>query len=283
MPEKPAVRLSPERISELEAKVAKSKEIFGQAYDRFPVGDLRMIWSGGKDSTLALWICRAFCRERKLSMPTSFTIDEGDCFEEIDRLLRDYAREWGLQLDWGRNDDVLRAAGHTLMADVEVSSLSERNQAEIRRIGMGDLTRFPFEAESYIGNHLMKTVVFNAYVEEKGVRAVFQGLRWDEQAARTDDEYFDDVPAGELTPAHTRIRPILHFSERDVWDATLHFGIPFCPLYAQGYRSLGAKTTSGRLSDVPAWEQNLAATPERAGRRQDKEATMERLRKLGYM
>ncbi|HOX06318.1 MAG TPA: phosphoadenosine phosphosulfate reductase family protein, partial [Planctomycetota bacterium] len=241
------------------------------------------IWSGGKDSTLALWICREFCRERKLPLPVCFTIDEGDCFEEIDAFLHRYEREWGLRLDWGRNEDVLRAANRTLMADVEVAGLSPRNQAEIRRIGMGDLARFPFEAESYIGNHLMKTVVFNTYVEERGVRAVFQGLRWDEQAARTRDEYFDEVAAAELTPAHTRIRPILHFSERDVWDATLHFGIPFCPLYATGYRSLGAKTTSAKLSEIPAWEQDLAASPERAGRRQDKEAAMDRLRKLGYM
>lgn len=34
---------------------------------------------------------------------------------------------------------------------------------------------------------------------------------------------------------------------------------------------------------VPAWEQDLEHTVERAGRRQDKEQMMERLRKLGYM
>jgi phosphoadenosine phosphosulfate reductase len=63
----------------------------------------------------------------------------------------------------------------------------------------------------------------------------------------------------------------------------LYFDIPYCPLYEQGYRSLGAKTTSQKMSDVPAWEQDLEYTEERAGRRQDKEKTMERLRKLGYM
>ena len=34
---------------------------------------------------------------------------------------------------------------------------------------------------------------------------------------------------------------------------------------------------------VSSWEQDLENTPERAGRRQDKEKAMERLRKLGYM
>jgi phosphoadenosine phosphosulfate reductase len=46
---------------------------------------------------------------------------------------------------------------------------------------------------------------------------------------------------------------------------------------------LGAKTTSLKSSDIPAWDQDLENTEERAGRRQDKEKAMARLRKLGYM
>jgi phosphoadenosine phosphosulfate reductase len=129
----------------------------------------------------------------------------------------------------------------------------------------------------------MKTVVFNTYIEDNNVKAVFQGLRWDEQPARKNDEYVEEVAEAHLVPAHTRYRPILHFTERDIWDTTLHFKIPYCPLYKQGYRSLGAKTTSLKMSDQPAWEQDLENTVERAGRRQDKEKTMDRLRKLGYM
>ncbi len=274
--------LSQERIEELEGKIKKTKEVFEQAYDRFKPEAMRLIWSGGKDSTLTLWICREFCKENGLKMPKAFTIDEGDAFEEIDEILKKYSKEWNVELDWGRNEDVLKAAGHKLNADVNVKDLNERNQAEIKRIGF-DLERFPFEAESYVGNHLMKTVVFNTYIEDNNVEAVFQGLRWDEQVARKQDPYFEDVEAAELTPKHTRYRPILHFTERDIWDTTLHFKIPFCPLYKQGYRSLGAKTTSIKSTDVSAWEQDLENTEERAGRRQDKEKTMERLRKLGYM
>jgi phosphoadenosine phosphosulfate reductase len=275
--------LDAKRVAELNEKVQKTKDVFKQAYERFKVEDLRMIWSGGKDSTLSLWICLEFCRENKLPLPVCFTIEEGDCFTEIDLFLKRYACDWDLRLDWSCNYEVLDACGHKLNADVEVAALSPRNQAELKRIGMGELKKFPFEAESYVGNHLMKTVVFNQYLEQKKVKAVFQGLRWDEQAARTKDEYVEDVAAGELTPPHTRYRPILHFTERDIWDATRHFKIPFCSLYGQGYRSLGAKTTSTKSCDTPAWEQDLENTVERAGRRQDKEAAMARLRKLGYM
>jgi phosphoadenosine phosphosulfate reductase len=278
----PKIKLSAERIKELNDKIAKSKEIFQQAFNRFSVGHTRLIWSGGKDSTLTLWICCRYCQEMGIELPKAFTIDEGDAFEEIDAMLHTYAKEWGVSLDWGRNEDVLKAANNTLDAEVQVADLNERNQAEIKRIGF-DLKAFPFEAESYVGNHLMKTVVFNTYLEDNGVKAVFQGLRWDEQKTRAKDSYFEDVEAAELTPAHTRYRPILHFTERDIWDTTLYFDIPYCPLYGKGYRSLGAKTTSLKSSDIPAWEQDLENTEERAGRRQDKEKTMARLRQLGYM
>ncbi len=276
------VNLSAARIAELEGKIEKAKECYKMAFERFDPKDMRLIWSGGKDSTLALYICRLFCQENSLPLPKAFTIDEGDAFPEIDEFLKKYSQEWNVELDWGRNEDVLRAANYTLDAEVVVSQLNARNQAEIKRIGF-DLEKFPFEAESYVGNHLMKTVVFNTYLEDDHVKAVFQGLRWDEQPARQKDDWFQDVEAAELTPAHTRYRPILPFTERDIWDTTLHFGIPYCPLYEQGYRSLGAKTTSLKNSDIPAWEQDLENTEERAGRRQDKEATMARLRMLGYM
>jgi phosphoadenosine phosphosulfate reductase len=278
----PSFNLPAGRVADLHQKVEKTKSVLRMAYDRYAVQDMRLIWSGGKDSTLTVWICRQFCIENDLPMPTAFTIDEGDAFPEIESFLHTFSKEWGITLDWGRNDDVLRAAGHKLNADVLVADLNERNQQEIKRIGI-DVKRFPFEAESYIGNHLMKTVVFNTYLEEHGVKAVFQGLRWDEQKARAKDEYVEDVAAADLTPAHTRYRPILHFTERDIWDTTRHFSIPYCSLYAQGYRSLGARTTSIKTSDIPAWDQDLENTVERAGRRQDKEKAMERLRLLGYM
>jgi phosphoadenosine phosphosulfate reductase len=276
------INLEKKRIEELEEKISKAKDIYGQLFEQFDPKDVRLIWSGGKDSTLTAWICLQYCKERGIQVPKAFTIDEGDAFEEIDAFLHQYSKQWGIQLDWGRNEDVLKAAGYALDAEVKVSELNERNQAEIKRIGF-DLKAFPFEAESYVGNHLMKTVVFNTYIEVGRVKAVVQGLRWDEQAARAKDEYFEEVEGQDFVPAHTRVRPILHFSERDIWDTTLQFRIPYCSLYEKGYRSLGAKTTSLKTSDDPAWEQDLENTEERAGRRQDKEKTMARLRQLGYM
>jgi len=211
------------------------------------------------------------------------TIDEFDTFEEIHDFLNKYAKEWNLDLEWCLNEDVVKAAGGKLNAPVKVKDLNERNQAELKRIEF-ELENFPFEAESYVGNHLMKTVMFNTYIERHNVKAIFQGLRRDEQAARVQDEYFEKKEAAHLIPEHIRIKPILHFTERGIWDNIMVNKIPYCILYEQGYRSLGAKTTSAIAEPgVPAWEQDLEHTTERAGRRQDKEQMMGRLRKLGYM
>jgi len=263
--------------------VDESKKIVRQTFEKFAVEDLAITWTGGKDSTLALWIIRQVCQEDGVELPKAMTIDEFDTFSEIHQFMETWTEKWGLSLEWCKNDDVIKAAGGELNAKVLVKDLSERNQAELKRIDY-ELDAFPFEAESYVGNHLMKTVVFNMYMEEKKVRGVFQGLRRDEQAARVQDDYFEVKAGAQLIPEHVRIKPILHFDERLLWDTTLQLGIPYCVLYEQGYRSLGAKTTSAiGEAGVPAWEQDVENTEERAGRRQDKEKMMARLRDLGYM
>ena len=275
--------ISEKRKRQCAKLVELSKAVVREAFEKFKPEEMGITWTGGKDSGLTLWVIRQVCQEKGIPIPKTMIIGEGDEFEEIEDFVEKYSKEWDVPLELCRNDDVLNAANHTLGAPVKVKALNERNQAELKRIEFKE-EEFPFEAESYCGNHLMKTVVFNEWVELHNLKAVFQGLRWDEQAARFDDEYFEHKEGEYLIPEHTRMRPILHFTEKDLWDTYAAFDIPYCPLYEQGYRSLGAKTTSLiAIEGVPAWEQDLENTEERAGRRQDKEKAMERLRKLGYM
>ena len=259
-----------------------SKDIIKQAFDRFKPEELGVTWTGGKDSTLTLWIIQQVCQEKGMPLPKTMIIGEGDEFEEIEQFVERIKREWYVPLELCRNDDVLKAANYTLNTPVRLKDLDERNREELKRIGF-DGEEFPFEAESYVGNHLMKTVVFNQFLERNSIKGVFQALRWDEHPARFNDEYFEYKEAAHLVPEHTRIRPILHFTEKDLWDTYAAFNIPYCVLYEKGYRSLGAKTTTVKASDIPAWNQELENTEERGGRRQDKEKAMERMRKLGYM
>jgi phosphoadenosine phosphosulfate reductase len=260
-----------------------SKDIVQQAFDQIRKEELGITWTGGKDSGLTLWIIHEVCREKGISLPKTMIIGEGDEFEEIEQFVERIKKEWNVPLEVCRNEDVLKAANDTLNTLIKVKDLNERNRAELQRIGF-EAEEFPFEAESYVGNHLMKTVVFNQFLERNKIKGIFQGLRWDEHPARFNDEYFEHKEGEYLAPEHTRIRPILHFTEKDLWDTYTAFKIPYCILYERGYRSLGARTTSQiSVEGIPAWEQDLENTEERVGRRQDKEKAMERMRKLGYM
>ena len=275
-------KISEKRERQCEKLVDISRGIVRQAFDKFSHEDLGITWTGGKDSGLTLWIIRQVCQENGVGLPRTMIIGEGDEFTEIEEFVEKIKTDWNVPLEVCRNEGVLKAANYTLNAPVRVKDLNERNRAELQRIGF-DKEEFPFEAESYAGNHLMKTAVFNEFLERNHIKGIFQGLRWDEHPARFNDDYFEHMVAGHLVPEHIRIRPILHFTEKDLWDTYAAFKIPYCPLYEQGFRSLGAKTTSLKNSDIPAWQQDLENTEERGGRRQDKEKAMERMRKLGYM
>ena len=277
-----SIQISEKRKRQCAKLVELSKAVIREAFDKFDPEELGITWTGGKDSGLALWCVRQVCIEQNRRLPRTLIIGEVDEFKEIEDFIQLYAKRWNVPLDVRRNEDVLKAANYSLGAMVRLADINERNRKELERIGFRE-EEFPFEAESYTGNHLMKTVVFNEWLELHGIRAAIEGLRWDEHPARFDDEYFEHVEGSSLGPEHTKIRPILHFTERDLWTSYAAFNIPFCSLYEQGYRSLGTISTSLKNSDKPAWEQDLDNTDERNGRRQDREKAIESLRKLGYM
>lgn len=261
----------------LEEKIERSKEIIKKTLEDFPSDQVCIAWTGGKDSTTLLWLYHQVCKELGKPLPKAMFIDEGHVFEEILELVDKVKSEWNVELSVVKNTDVSDKA-RSLGDLVNVTDLNERNRQEIEKLGFTDES-FPFEPESYVGNHLMKTVAMNVFLEEKGIKALSTAIRWDEQSARIDEGYFSERE----NPDHTRVQPILHFRERDIWNTIHQNNIPFCTLYYQGYRSLGAKGSTTKNSDIPAWEQDLENTPERAGRGQDKEEIMAQLRALGYM
>lgn len=266
----------------LESKIEDAKEVVREAFGRFDPTAVTVAWTGGKDSTLVLWIVREVCREQDLPIPRCFCIDEGDMFPEIRAFIDEHAKKWAVEMELIHNSDVSKAAGGVLGATVNIADLNERNRQEVARLGYED-SEFEYEPESFVGNHLMKTVTLNEYLSRSGVTAFFEGIRWDEQESRADETAFSPRAATKYSPEHTRICPILHFLEREVWEAHFHYDIPICELYRAGYRSLGARITTTKESDLPAWEQDLEHTTERGGRRQDKEHLMKKLRDLGYM
>ncbi|MCA1944037.1 MAG: phosphoadenosine phosphosulfate reductase family protein [Desulfovibrio sp.] len=234
-------------------------------------------WTGGKDSTVLLWLTREVCHEANLPMPQCVYIDDGDVFPEIDFFVRSTTSAWGLDVAIIRNEDLLFRQPRIGEA-IDVTALSSTNQLQLQAIGYHDSV-FYFEPESFAGSHLTKTVPLLQYLSQHFISHFLVGIRWDEQEQRLGEE-FNSLRDN---PPHTRVHPILHFRERDIWDLIHGERLPFCELYRQGYRSLGARSTTRPLAAVPAWEQDLEHTSERQGRGQDKEAVMEQLRSLGYM
>ncbi|HEC99352.1 MAG TPA: phosphoadenosine phosphosulfate reductase family protein [Proteobacteria bacterium] len=261
----------------LEEKVDYSKGIIREALGKFGTEKLLIAWTGGKDSTTMLWLYREVCKELGIEKPRCMFIDEGHVFKEILELVDQVKKAWDVNVITVKNIDVSDKAAK--VGDmIRVADLNVRNRQEVARLGYTEET-FSFDPESYVGNHLMKTVAMNMFLENDRVAALSTGIRWDEQEARLDEDFFSP----RSNPEHIRVHPILHFKERDIWDTIHKYKIPFCSLYYQGYRSLGAKGSTVKVSDIPAWEQDLENTTERGGRKQGKEDIMAKLRDLGYM
>lgn len=191
-------------------------------------------WTGGKDSTALLQVVREILGEGAL--PPVVFIDTSVKFPEVYQFRDDLAAEWGLDLVIARNDEALKTL--ELAADVKECC------------------------------HQLKTVALLQAIEREKWDAVFTGIRHDEHPARSSETYFSP------RQGHTRVHPLLHWSEEDIWAFTASRNLPYNPLYDRGYRSLGCR---------PCTQIDPAA--ERAGRAQDKEhvEVMGFLRQLGYM
>ncbi len=269
-----------------------------------------VMWTGGKDSTLVLYVVREVAREMGVDMPPAVFIDHFQHFQEIHDFVERWADEWDVDVIYARNEDVGALAdepGETIRVD----DLNERNRREVREKLEYDEETFPFLLDTYVGNHLLKTVALNDAIEEHGFDGIVSGVRWDEQEARADETFFSPRHDVERYPPHDRVHPIVQFDEADVWDAMWGYvvpdsvegfpvgytpesktdlpdgvtvdDVPVSPKYWEGFRSLGSEVSTERAAEEPAWLQDLDHTTERAGRAQDKEDLMERLRDLGYM
>jgi len=221
-------------LKTLEEKVLKSKSVLQEALDRY--GDkMALAWTGGKDSTTTLHLLREVGGGR-VPIPV-LNIDTGAKFKEIYEFRDRLAAGWELDLRIERNEEALKTIEHA------------KDVAEC-------CTR-------------LKTEVIVQSMKKYGWEALITGTRWDEQPDRAREAYFSPRE----NPPHMRVQPILHFTERDIWEYIKAHKVPFCVLYRKGYRSLGCE---------PCTKRGAGPGAERAGRDQSKEEIMESLRSMGY-
>ena len=294
-------------------KIEKAIEVTKTGLEQYknPV----VMWTGGKDSTLTLYFIKEVAEKFGYDVPPAVFIDHFQHFDELHDFVDHWAEEWDLDVVYARNEDVgnyVEEHGLEPGDDIPIDDLSEHNQHHVRNILEYEEDSFPFLLDTYVGNHLLKTVALNDAIEELDADGILSGVRWDEQEARADETFFSPRHDPDIYPPHDRIQPILQFEESAVWDAFWHFvvpetvedypddgyvpetdddlpegieksDIPVSPKYFAGFRSLGSEISTDKSAEEPAWQQDMANTTERAGRAQDKEDLMERLRDLGYM
>jgi phosphoadenosine phosphosulfate reductase len=222
------------KTASLTEKVDRSKAILAEALERFP-GKIALAWTGGKDSTTTLHLLREL-GGGVVPVPV-LNIDTSVKFKEIYEFRDRLAASWQLDLRVERNDAAIKEI--TIAADKEECC------------------------------RLLKVEVIRQALQKYAWEALITGLRWDEHPDRAEAPYFSEIE----DPAHWRVNPILHFTERDIWEYIRTNQVPSCSLYLKGYRSLGCE---------PCTQAGFAGRGERSGRSQDKEEIMRRLRTQGY-
>jgi len=297
----------------LEDKIEKAIEVVATGLEEYETPAI--MWTGGKDSTLTLYFVKEVAEKYGYELPPAVFIDHYQHFDELLEFVDRWADEWDLDVIFARNDDIGEYVDeHGLQPgdDIDISELGEHNRHHVRDILEYEEKTFPFLLDTYVGNHLLKTVALNNALEAHDIDGIISGIRWDEQEARADETFFSPRHDPEIYPPHDRVQPILQFDEADVWEAfwyyvvpetvaefpddgyvpqsyddlpndLTHEDIPVSPKYFAGFRSLGSEISTEKSDEEPAWLQDLDNTTERAGRAQDKEDLMERLRDLGYM
>lgn len=217
----------------LEMRETYSKEIIREAYEKFG-NHIAIAFSGGKDSTTLLHLVRTVF-DGKIPWKV-FTLDTGAEFKEIKEFMKKLSEGWGFELIVLRNSE---------LPDMISPS---RDKAECC--------------------YTRKVIPVNTAIVEHNLKALMTAVRWDEQSARVNEQFF----ASKEKPPHVRVQPLLHFRELDIWSYIKKHSIPYCTLYKMGYRSIDCE---------PCTSLGGAGT-ERGGRDPDKESVMEQLREAGY-
>jgi sulfate adenylyltransferase subunit 2 len=277
-------------MNHLDQLEAQSIYIFREAFNR--IDKLAMLWSFGKDSNAMIWLAKKafFGRVPFPLIHCDTELEMPEVYAFRDR----YVKEWEVDL-LSPICPPIEETDETLPHAARVAS--------------------------------RKTLGLKQVVDKHGFQGIFAGIRRDEEGTRAKERYFSprgvegswdvkDQPPEFWDQFNTdfppntslRIHPLLHWTERDIWDYIKREGIPIVPLYyakpygefegrdfggqMMRFRSLGERGITWPLPseadtlDKIIEELRTTKTSERSGRpmgADEDESSFERLRAAGYM
>jgi len=280
--------------------------ILREAYANF--GDLGMLWSIGKDSTVLLWLAKkAFFGHVPFPL---IHIDTGYKIPEMIEYRDILTRKWHLNMIYGINEKALERK--------ETYPDGKRGRLACCRVLKTEalVKTLNNQGPRYIYDHTAQK-----YVKDKSgtvFTGIIAGIRSDEEGSRSKERYFSprdrestwEVGAQppefwnyhntEFRPGeHVRIHPLLDWTELNVWEYIKKESIPTVSLYynkgdGTRYRSLGCypctfpvESDAGNVDDIieELKTGKFSNIPERSGRAQDEDdgGGLETLRREGYM
>lgn len=237
----------------LQSKIRRATGVIRTAFDRFESPGL--LWTGGKDSTLALAIAVQVADELEVDPPVAVFPDHLQHFTEIHTFVECWAEEWDLDLVVARNDSVgavVRERGLARGDAVPIDELSDRNRWHVRRILGCETETFPFSLDAPVGDYLLRELPLNDTLNDSELDALITGRRRsagvrpndgrseataDENGGASQEAFFSARGDSDRSRSHHRVNPILPFSGQDVWNAFFSHVFPsMIEGYPDGHR-----------------------------------------------
>lgn len=194
----------------LEDKIISTESCLQGVFEQVGPDKAAVAWTGGKDSTVVLFIWQTILRHHGAVPVRAINLDTGCKFPEVLAFRDKMAAKWAIDLHVARPAVTLN--GYPLAEDV-VSCCRDLKVSPLKQA-----------------------------VRDTGITHLISGIRRDEhpdRAGRTAVELRYDPP-------HTMINPLLEWTEMDIWAFHARFELPHCLLYDSGYRSLGCRPCTHR-------------------------------------
>lgn len=207
-------------------------------------------FSGGKDSTVMMDLFTRWLQEREIHYRGHYLVgDTGQLFQETLDYVREMEQYWGVQF----------VPMQPIPPDV----------------------RYVESRGVQYCCHMLKTVPLRETSKRLGVSCLIVGIRADESPEGANQRIkLASFPDGQGEWEQLRVKPIISFTEDDIWSYIHNFDVPYNELYdergpnGESYRSLGCEVCTQMISPD---------ADERAGRSiNQEEGALEFEREFGY-